>query len=116
MSKEHKLIEWLLSDDTGASSKAIASHMALGNSDGSFPWDPSDIGRCFRLLEAIPEWKSRIEEMGVYSKIWVLLADKWQEIYDCMEDEVGIDWRKGKSAPKTYELMKRVMDGSSTAE
>lgn len=116
MSEEHKLIEWLLSDDTGASSRAIASHMALGKSDGSFPWDPSDIGRCFRLLDVIPEWKNRIEEMGIYSKILVLLADKWQEIYDCMEAEVGIDWRKGRSAPKTYDLMKRVMDGSSTAE
>lgn len=116
MSKDQKLIEWLLSDDTGASSKAIASHMALGKSDGSFPWDPSDIGRCFRLLEAVPEWKGRIEEMGVYSKIWALLADQWQEIYNCMESEVGIDWRKGRSAPKTYELMKRVMDGISDSE
>lgn len=109
MSKENKLVEWLLSDHMGASSKAIASHMALGKSDGSFPWDPSDIGRCFRLLEAMPEWKARIKEMGVYSKNWELLASNWQEIYNCMEDEVGIDWRKGRSAPRTYELMKRVM-------
>lgn len=109
MSKEKALIEWLLSDDTGASSKAIASHMYLGKCDGSFPWDPADIGRCFRLIAAVPEWESRLPEMAQYNDKWAKLVKRWQEIKECMEMEVGIDGRKGRSAPATSKLMTEVM-------
>jgi len=104
-----RAMKWMLSGDTGLSSEAIAKHMLYGECDGSFPWDPSDIGRCFRLIEAVPEWGGRINEMGKYNKQWQRLADHWEEIRVCMEGEVGIRWEKAKSAPKTYALMKRVL-------
>jgi len=29
----------------------------------------------------------------------------WDKAAECMDAEVGIDWSKGRSAPKTYKLM-----------
>lgn len=105
---EQRLIEWFVSDDTGSSSKAIAAHMTgtKAKYGMDYPSDPSDLGRCLRLLEKIPEWKGRISEMAHHSPGWAGLVYKWDDICKCMQDEVGIDWSKGDSAPKTYDMMK----------
>ena len=66
---EGRAVYWALSDDTGTSSKAIARHMT-GARHGIFgagpPRDSSDRGRCIRLLELIPEWLPRLNEMKQY--------------------------------------------------
>lgn len=114
MNTETKATEWLLSGDTGESSKAICSHMLFGkqHESAAHPNDPADIGRCFRLLAKIPEWESRIGEMSAYGAAWISLSERWQEIKDCMEEEVGIDWSKGDRANKTYAMMKvAISDG-----
>lgn len=75
---EGRAIYWALSDDTGMSSKAIARHMTGGRhgiSGASPPSDSSDRGRCIRLLELIPEWIPRLNEMVKY---------------DALKPEVGI--------------------------
>jgi hypothetical protein len=100
-----KVIEWMAGHDTGSSSKAIAVHMTTGSCDGSYPYVPSDLGRCLRLLELFPEWKPRIGEMARYGKVWAAYIDRWDEIAGSMADEVGIDWSKGRSAKRTYDLM-----------
>ncbi|NLA68015.1 MAG: hypothetical protein GX856_07205 [Gammaproteobacteria bacterium] len=109
-STERRALLWLAGGDSGASSKAICHHMLGMKSDGSFPWDPSDLGRCLRLLELFPEWKPRIGEMARYSYIWSALATRWDELAAMMADEVGIDWSKGKRAPRTYDAMKDAID------
>lgn len=109
-------LDWLLnSDDTGLSSKAIARHM-LGLPEGgygawAYPCDPGDLGRCLRLLVNIPEWKPRIHEMASHGPIWAALVARWDDLAASMEAEVGIDWTKGKSAPRTYELMRKIREG-----
>lgn len=106
-----KVMEWFIGDDTGLSSKSIAAHMC-GANVGKYldypPADPADLGRCLRLLERFPEWKIRMPEMAVVSKRWASILPHWDTVAAAMADEVGIDWSKGKSAPKTYELMKSV--------
>jgi len=63
-----RLIYWLLSDDTGLSSKQIAMHMVGGfDIRNSPPSDAWDRGRCIRLLQQVPEWMERIEEMKQYA-------------------------------------------------
>ena len=103
-----KVIEWMTGRDTGLSSMAIAAHMATGTCDGSYPRDPADLGRCLRLIEQFPEWKPRIAEMSKYGAVWRAYADRWEDMASSMRDEVGIDWSKGRSAEKTYDLMKRI--------
>lgn len=107
---ERRALLWLAGGDSGMSSKAICYHMLGMKSDGSFPLDPSDLGRCLRLLELFPEWKPRIGEMARYSPYWAALVERWDELAEMMADEVGIDWSKGKRAPRTYAAMKDTID------
>lgn len=91
---------------------AIALWLGSGVKDDRFgastPSDPSDLGRCLRLLERIPEWKSRISEMANAGGEWPTFSERWDEMARSMADEVGIDWSKGDKATKTYALMKEV--------
>lgn len=75
-----RAIEWAGGRGTGASSKAIWSHMLTGKCDGSYPRDGDDLGRCVRLLDLIPEWKSRIGEMARYGGAWIGLVDQWDAL------------------------------------
>ena len=64
--RDHKLFEWLLSDDTGVSSKTLCRHM-LGIKQIDFSGAPSDKwdrGRCVRLLKIMPQWIDRLDEIS----------------------------------------------------
>jgi hypothetical protein len=66
MERMNVIVEWLLSDDTGSSSKSICKFM-LGIPDKRNyppPSDAADRGRCIRLLNLIPEWWVRLGEMA----------------------------------------------------
>ena len=115
------IVRWFLSGDNGASSEAIVAHMTgcadillVEDEEGAdrapvfccmAPSDPSDLGRCLRLLERYPEWKPRIQQMTVYGPAWAGICAQWDALVASMEAEVGIDWSKGKRARKTYRRM-----------
>lgn len=107
-----RLVEWFASGDTGASSKAIAFWLSAGIRNEVWgaptPADPSDLGRCLRLLDRIPEWKLRMPEMAGAGGLWPTFVKRWDEMAASMAEEVGVAWEKGESAPKTYDLMKSV--------
>jgi len=73
--KHIRIIEWSTGDDTGLSSQAICRYM-LGIKtktrwhDHNAPSDASDRGRCIRLLNLVPEWWDRIDEMRGLSQKW----------------------------------------------
>lgn len=71
---------WIVSSDTGMSSKALWAVMMDQKAGRSHPADSSDIGRCFRLLEAVPEWRGRLPEMSNVSKYWAALITDWDEL------------------------------------
>lgn len=84
---DERLLEWLCSNDTGTSSKAIALVMSgmspkiiLKENWSPYPHDSDDFGRCYRLLEIFPEWRKRIKEMGCLGKIWKMIASAWDEL------------------------------------
>lgn len=45
-----------------------------------YPHDSGDFGRCHRLLEAVPEFMVRIEEMAQRSPQWAALVEHWDEL------------------------------------
>jgi hypothetical protein len=105
---DNRLMQWLLSDDTGLSSMAIVARMegVLGRSD--FPRDASDLGRCIRLLALMPEWKPRIHEMRDVHPVWAKIVERWDDLiglyasgedYDCYEllKWCSADWYKEQS-------------------
>lgn len=67
------LIAWATGPDTGASSESLLRYM-LGLSPGRFgvaaPSDQWDRGRCIRLLNKVPRWWDRLDEMAKISRNW----------------------------------------------
>lgn len=76
---ERKLAEWFVSNDTGASSKAVALYLASGVTDGCVPHDSADFGRCYRLL-AHMGWQDRISEMASATGHWSVLVEIWPQL------------------------------------
>lgn len=62
-----RALKWLMSDDTGISSTALCAHMlGIEGVRNMPPSDAGDRGRCIRLLQLIPEWQPRLDEMAGY--------------------------------------------------
>lgn len=110
------LIEWLAGGRRGVSSNTIVTHLtgidALRDWGGDVPYDPADFDRCLQLLQAVPSLRLELRRMATYSQRWQALVERWDEIEACHLDEVGLGWTKAKSAPKTYELMRSVLDSA----
>jgi hypothetical protein len=110
-----KTLLWLLSDDTGVSSKAIILAGSGISGDGLplHPAGPYEFGRCVRLLRKIPELREpafrHLKKEG--GEIWGRLVDRWDEIVECLEEETGIEGSRTEKAPRTYALMRGVMNG-----
>lgn len=110
-----ELANWLGSGDTGVSSKAIAIAAVGGEKPQRWGWgyphDPSDFGRCARLLKKHPEIrKPAFDRLAIEGgEGWRKLIARWDEIHAAMDEEVGIDWAKGERAPNTYRLMDDIL-------
>jgi hypothetical protein len=95
-----------MSSDVGLSS-AFMAHVLLGGPKRERwnPSDPSDLGRCIKLLDAFPEARARIGEMAAHGKAWAALAGAWTELERLYHEEATA----GAVAPKTYALMKKLV-------
>ena len=83
MDTKERIIRWFLLYDTGISSKAMVSQMTgfnTGRQWSDHPRDGGDFGRCLSLLEAVPEFMVRIEEMAQRSPQWAVLVEHWHEL------------------------------------
>lgn len=101
-------IDWLLSGDTGISSECICAVMTGSKCrDGSTPSDPSDFGRCYRLLQHFPEWKARMGEVAKKYPEWTALVREWDALTALYEEGIR---RKDRCAPKLYARMKELIE------
>ena len=100
----NKINVWLRDGDVGTSSSAIVTKLTslhLCKPDDMFaPSDQSDLLRCIKLLEFVPEFKPRLVEMSDVSDRWKVIVDNWDELENLLVDELPT----GK-APKTYMRM-----------
>lgn len=99
-----KAITWFsTSGDTGISSETIWSVMTgfpVKKWSSTIPVDPSDFGRCYRLLIQFPEWAERIQEVADRHEEWQPLVDQWDELVHLYER----DMHTGKSM-ELYDLL-----------
>lgn len=104
-----RALEWLASDDTGCSSEAIL-YACLGMPKGKdFPHDGGDLGRCLRMLRKFPEFQENFREfMPRVSSIWAYFITHWDEMAELLEEEIGPDLSRDRTAPRTYALMQQV--------
>lgn len=82
------LTAWLASDDVGMSSKFMASVLS-GQFQAEFaiPYDQEDLGRCLRMIQAVPELTPRIGEMRKHGPMWAAVADKWDRWTAMLNEE-----------------------------
>lgn len=106
-----QLHRWFGSNDRGISSNAIVEVMEglpRGMLTGSFglghPHDPADFGRCFRLLEAVPLYRHRMDEMRI-SPVWNALVNHWAEL-----ERLYIEECPGGKCHKLYDRMQELID------
>jgi hypothetical protein len=109
---EERARNWRQNGRVGLSSKVICDHMQ-GRSVAvhHYPSDPDDLNRCLLLLDLIPEWRPRIREMANYSREWSSIALNLDALESEFLEEVGLDWCKSRSAPKTWAMMRRLLAG-----
>jgi hypothetical protein len=110
-----KVLNWMTTGRVGLSSKAMAAHLCGAPCDGSYPHDPDDLNRCLLFLEAVPEARAELPRMATVNKTWAALVARWGEIEAAFLAEVGRDWQKAKRAPRTYRLMREVIDAANSA-
>jgi hypothetical protein len=95
-------IEWLLSGDIGVSSKTILSVMTGSKMISTFgpdiPYDNGDFGRCYRLLQAFPEWRARLPEVAAQYPEWGPMVDAWDELTRLYEQAWACRWAESEAA------------------
>lgn len=112
--KGNKILDWLAYGRVGASSKCMAM-VALGReARGDYPSDPSDLNRCLQLIKAAPEVREAFPKIAALHESWNVLIENWDELEASFVGEVGDNWSKGASAPKTYQLMKNLLAPTQT--
>ena len=81
MEMDKNLIEWLTGHDTGRSSLSIVRRNFNLSGEYYHPLDADDFGRCYRLLENVPQIK--LSTMVGASPIWNKMVYAWPilEIY-----------------------------------
>ncbi|WP_024910259.1 hypothetical protein [Chania multitudinisentens] len=83
------LTAWINGDDTGASSLYMAYSLAKVDSNfpewplqtprPAYPRDVDDLGRCIRLIEAVPGFGGRIPEMAHKGAHWMSVTSNWAD-------------------------------------
>lgn len=84
---------WLQGTDTGISSKTIffvmtGRHWLNARFGPDVPHDPSDFGRCYRLLELFPAWEDRLQEVAARHVEWTPFVREWARMKKLYERDL----------------------------
>lgn len=104
LTEKEKANWWLMFGERGVSSETIFQTIFGGQilqRGGCHPLDPDDFRRCYLLLQAIPEWKSKLHLMKVVSPVWEKLVDNWDVLTEMLEEQLATGKANGM-----YEKMK----------
>jgi hypothetical protein len=102
---------WAGNGEHGISSKTMFNHLAGGtvsrlqNLHEGYPSDPDDFKRCYKLLQAVPQWKNRLNELKPLSPVWSNLVDNWDKLTEMYEQNERENWKNYKKIGM-YEFMK----------
>lgn len=103
---------WAINGEQGMSSKTMFNKLAssigvrkLKNDYPCTPSDPDDFKRCYKLLQAVPQWKLRLNELKTLSPVWANLVDNWDKLTEMFEQNQREDWKNYKKVGM-YEFMK----------
>lgn len=118
-------LEWLRTGERGISSEVIFERLTgipvQNGSRKDVPSDPDDLRRCRLLLDAVPEFGARLEEMADVSERWAKLVKVWNRLCAIMDEETAARerWRgEGQHGPapiwkRTWAAMGRLLYGQA---
>jgi hypothetical protein len=106
---QQKAMWWMGSGEKGMSSETMWNCL-MGNKNFSVnhPYDPDDFKRCYKLLQAVPEWKAEIHKLKPLSKAWSNLVDNWDKLTEMFEENVRTEWKQYKRIGM-YEFMQTLI-------
>lgn len=96
---------WAENGEHGLSSKTIFNRLCttigvrrlpMGSWGETTPSDPDDFKRCYKLLQAVPQWKAKLHLMKEVSPVWARLVDNWDKLTEMYEQNVREDWKNYK--------------------
>ena len=106
---QQKAMWWIENGERGLSSKTMWNLFMRNKSYAvNHPYDPDDFSRCYKLLEAVPEWKERVPELCTLSKEWKNLADNWDVLTAMYKENVKTNWKNYKQIGM-YEFMEELI-------
>ncbi|RIV20373.1 hypothetical protein DYU11_20190 [Fibrisoma montanum] len=84
---------WLANGERGVSSETIFKYLSDDVSIErsrweSHPLDPSDFRRCHLLLEAVPQFRAKLDRMRAVSPVWARLVDHWGKLTDMLLEQM----------------------------
>lgn len=104
LTEKEQMQFWLDNGERGISSETIFSVLGApirGQNRFDHPADPDDFKRCYKLLNTIPSWKNRLDEMKPISPVWNKLVDNWGKLTELLEEQL-----KTRKPNGMYEFMK----------
>jgi len=106
---EEKAFFWFQNGERGASSETI--WFCCMNKEVKrvcYPYDPDDFKRCYKLFQAVPEWRTDLymQKIAMLCPEWKNLIDNWQRLTEMYEENVRDNWKNHKKIGM-YELMKQ---------
>ena len=78
------------------------------------PYDESDFGRCYRLLQHFPAWRARLPEVAAAHPIWGPMVEAWDELTALYEEEMQRS--NSGSALKLNERIRELVDDGRRAD
>lgn len=109
-SPQEKAMWWIGNGHVGMSSKTMWNCL-IGNKSYpiNHPYDPDDFSRCYKLLEAVPEWKAELHKLKPLSEAWSNLVDNWDKLTAMYEENKRTNWKEYKRIGM-YELMESLIE------
>jgi hypothetical protein len=79
--KIQKALEWIVSGDTGISSKTMwAAIMGVEPCDPDVPYDTGDFGRCYRMCQKCDVSKQDLGVVPIKFPYWKPIIDNWDKL------------------------------------
>jgi len=80
----------------------LAEHVCFS----PYPLDPDDLSRCVEMLDCVPEFWKRLDELRGNNATWDALLGEWENLCLSLREELLEDTGM---APRTYKRMREII-------
>jgi len=108
-------VAWINRGEKGLSSAALFYETTglwviglplIHRGENCYPYDPSDLNRCVKLIETCPECRAAVNKLAAKHSGWATLAPHWDNLIDMLRRELVVT---PNEAPETYRMMKEIL-------